>query len=69
VWDPWLIISQIACLQSLYYVVLSGWILAFSALAGTSVGLDQILSDKTLRLDTAQGWLNIFGFIAAAAVW
>ena len=42
VWDPWMIISQIATLQSIFYVSLGIWICLLDLVAGTPRSLDQV---------------------------
>ena len=42
VWDPIMIVAQMATLQSLYYVSLGLWIFLFDLLQGSPRSLDQI---------------------------
>jgi hypothetical protein len=42
VWDPIMIIAQMATLQSLYYVSLGLWIFIFDILQGSPRSIDQI---------------------------
>ena len=42
VWDPFMIIAQMATLQSLYYVSLGVWIFIFDTVQGSPRSLDQI---------------------------
>ena len=42
VWDPFMIVAQMATLQSLYYVSLGLWIFVFDIIQGSPRSLDQI---------------------------
>ena len=50
VWDPLMIIAQIATLQSLYYVSLGLWIFIFDILQGLPRSLDQIFTYQVINL-------------------
>ena len=44
VWDPWMILSQMATLQCYFYAALGAWIFAWDILSGTYPrSLDQVL--------------------------
>lgn len=62
VWDPWLIVAQIVCLQCLYYVALG----AFAAiLIGTRVSrlsLVYFFDYATVSTSTVTGWCVIASF-------
>ncbi|KAH7686571.1 Integral membrane protein SYS1-related protein [Dioscorea alata] len=63
VWDPWLILSQIVCLQCLYYLTLG---LFMSILVGTRVSrmtLVYFFDFSTLTASTATGWCAIIAFL------
>jgi hypothetical protein len=66
VWDPWLIVSQIVCLQCLYYLALG---LSMSLLVGTRVPRLTLLyffDFATLTPRTPTGWCAIASFLLAA---
>ena len=42
VWDPWMIVSQMATLQCAFYVSLGIWIFLLDAVAGYPRSIDQI---------------------------
>ncbi|XP_020106421.1 protein SYS1 homolog [Ananas comosus] len=63
VWDPWLIVSQIVCLQCLYYLTLG---LFLAILVGTRVsrlGLVYFFDFSTLNPSTVTGWCAIVSFL------
>lgn len=66
VWDPWLIVSQIVCLQCLYYLSLG---VAMALLVGTRVPRLTLLyffDFATLTPRTPTGWCAIASFLLAA---
>ncbi|XP_043726055.1 protein SYS1 homolog [Telopea speciosissima] len=66
VWDPWLIVSQIVCLQCLYYITLG---LFMSILVGTRVSrmsLIYFFDYSTLTTSTITGWCVIASFLLTA---
>ena len=66
VWDPWLIVSQIVCLQCLYYLALG---LSMALLVGTRVPRLTLLyffDFATLTPRTPTGWCAIASFLLAA---
>ncbi|TVU34351.1 hypothetical protein EJB05_16183 [Eragrostis curvula] len=66
VWDPWLIVSQIVCLQCLYYLTLG---MLMSLLVGTRVPrltLLYLFDFATLTPRTPTGWCAIASFLLAA---
>ncbi|XP_044495205.1 protein SYS1 homolog [Mangifera indica] len=59
VWDPWLIVAQIVCLQCLYYISLG---LSISILVGTRVSrmsLVYFFDFATITASTLTGWCVI----------
>ncbi len=50
-WDPLLIIAQIVCMQSFYYVSLGLWILLLDLIGRFDVSLDQIFT-QSVSMDT-----------------
>lgn len=63
VWDPWLIVGQIVCLQCLYYVTLG---LVFALLVGTRVSrmsLFYFFDYAAVTASTVTGWCVIASFL------
>ncbi|KAF9980920.1 hypothetical protein BGZ75_007811, partial [Mortierella antarctica] len=67
-WDPVLILSQIVCLQSIWYVSVATIIYAFSAFSGADITLDAILNYREIRADNAQGMLLGLAWLLNSAV-
>lgn len=66
VWDPWLIVVQIVCLQCLYYLTLG---LFLAILVGTRVSrmsLVYFFDYATLTVSTVTGWCVIASFVLSA---
>lgn len=66
VWDPWLIVSQIVCLQCLYYLTLG---LFMAILVGTRVSrlsLMYFFDFSTLTASTVTGWGAIVSFLLSS---
>ncbi|WOK95784.1 hypothetical protein Cni_G04491 [Canna indica] len=66
VWDPWLIVAQIVCLQCLYYLSLGFFM---SILVGTRVSrmsLIYFFDFSTLTASTVTGWCAIASFILSS---
>ncbi|KAF7814294.1 protein SYS1-like protein [Senna tora] len=66
VWDPWLIVAQIVCLQCLYYITL-GFFLAI--LVGTRVSrlsLVYFFDYVTITTSTVTGWCVIASFLLSS---
>ncbi|XP_052176298.1 uncharacterized protein LOC127790719 [Diospyros lotus] len=66
VWDPWLIVAQIVCLQCLYYVTL-GFFMAI--LVGSRVprmSLVYVLDFATVTASTITGWCVIAAFLLSS---
>lgn len=69
VFDPALIVGQIAAMQSLIYIGLGSWLLLLNALAGqpaTAVSLAQIFSHRAINLSHTGGWLCSLAFFLNA---
>ncbi|KAF1865818.1 hypothetical protein Lal_00021819 [Lupinus albus] len=63
VWDPWLIVGQIVCLQCLYYITLGMFL---SLLVGTRVSrmsLVYFFDYVTITTSTITGWCVIASFL------
>ncbi|PON36017.1 Integral membrane protein SYS [Parasponia andersonii] len=66
VWDPWLIVAQIFCLQCVYYLTLG---LFLSILVGSRVSrmsLVYFFDYATLTASTVTGWCVIASFLLSA---
>ncbi|KAI4329273.1 hypothetical protein L6164_021557 [Bauhinia variegata] len=66
VWDPWLIVAQIVCLQCLYYVTLGVFL---SILVGTRVSrmsLVYFFDYVTISTFTVTGWCVIAAFLLSS---
>lgn len=68
VWDPLLIISQIICLQSSYYLTSSILISIFTFLMGQSITLNHVLGYTYLNGGNALGWVLGLCVLINAAV-
>ncbi|KAF9145797.1 hypothetical protein BGX30_006853 [Mortierella sp. GBA39] len=56
-WDPVLILSQIACLQAIWYISISTIVYTLFRSSGIDITLDAILNYREIRADTAEGML------------
>ncbi|KAF9904063.1 hypothetical protein EC991_003096 [Linnemannia zychae] len=56
-WDPVLILSQIACLQAIWYISISTIVYTLFKFSGIDITLDSILNYREIRVDTAEGML------------
>ncbi|KAF9927166.1 hypothetical protein FBU30_003446 [Linnemannia zychae] len=56
-WDPVLILSQIACLQAIWYISISTIVYVLYKFSGIDITLDAILNYREIRVDTAEGML------------
>ncbi|KAK7381633.1 hypothetical protein VNO80_00179 [Phaseolus coccineus] len=66
VWDPWLIVAQIVCLQCLYYITLG---LLLSILVGTRVSrmsLVYFFDYVAITTSTVTGWCVIASFLLSS---
>ncbi|KAF2323318.1 hypothetical protein GH714_034602 [Hevea brasiliensis] len=66
VWDPWLIVAQIACLQCLYYLTLGSFL---SILVGTRVSrmsLVYFFDFVAVTTSTITGWRVIISFLLSS---
>ncbi|CAO3567254.1 unnamed protein product [Mortierella alpina] len=67
-WDPVLILSQIVCLQSIWYVSVATIIYIVSGFSGADITLDAILNYREIRADNAQGMLLGLAWLLNSAV-
>lgn len=66
VWDPWLIVAQILCIQCLYYITLG---IFLAILVGTRVSrmsLAYYFDYATVTASTVTGWCVIASFMLSA---
>ncbi|KAJ8539277.1 hypothetical protein K7X08_013529 [Anisodus acutangulus] len=66
VWDPWLIVSQIGCLQCIYYLTLG---IFLEILVGTRVSrmsLVYFFDYATVTASTVTGWCVIASFLISS---
>ncbi|CAM6093496.1 unnamed protein product [Calypogeia fissa] len=66
IWDPWLIVAQIVCIQSLYYLSLG---LLLTILVGTQVPrftLNFFFNHSHITPSSAVGWCTIGAFMLNA---
>ncbi|KAL8138616.1 hypothetical protein V2J09_004617 [Rumex salicifolius] len=66
VWDPWLIVAQIVCLQCLYYLTAG---IFLTILVGTRVSrmsLVYFFDFATITVSTVTGWCVVVSFLLAA---
>ena len=61
VWDPFMIVAQMATLQSLYYVSLGLWIFVFDIIQGSPRSLDQIFMYQVSFISCNLG--NIYKYV------
>lgn len=67
VWDPWLIVAQIVCLQCMYYITLG---LLLTVLVGTRVSrlsLVYFFDYVTVTTSTVTGWCVCASFLLSSA--
>ncbi|KAM3200246.1 hypothetical protein P3L10_032608 [Capsicum annuum] len=66
VWDPWLIVKQIGCLQCIYYLTLGMFL---EILVGTCVSrmiLVYFFDYATVTASTVTGWCVIASFLLSS---
>ncbi|CAI5513731.1 unnamed protein product [Closterium sp. Naga37s-1] len=68
VWDPWLIVAQIACLQSLFYLSLGVFLWLFVGSHVPRFTLKYFFDYSVLSPSSFVGWCCIFAFLANAFV-
>ncbi|XP_046375461.1 protein SYS1 homolog [Haliotis cracherodii] len=62
VWDPTLIIAQIVCMQSFYYVNLGFWIFILDTIGRFDASVDQIFTQSDLGLYEDSGRTNLIAY-------
>ncbi|XP_009615182.1 uncharacterized protein LOC107816044 [Nicotiana tabacum] len=63
VWDPWLIVAQIVCLQCLYYLTLGIFLAILVGTRVTRMSLVYFFDYATVTASTVTGWCVIAAFI------
>jgi hypothetical protein len=63
-----MLISQIACVQAVFYLVLSVFILFGTIVTGDTVKLDHVLGYEDFLIGKGIGWAIFFCYIATAGV-
>eukprot|EP00897_Mesotaenium_endlicherianum_P010342 jgi/Mesen1/9336/ME000061S08784 len=64
IWDPWLIVAQIACLQCLYYLSLGSFLWLFVGTHEPRFTLQFFFDYTTITARTFAGWCTMFAFLA-----
>ncbi|KAL9463370.1 hypothetical protein AB3S75_001225 [Citrus x aurantiifolia] len=59
VWDPWLIVAQIVCLQCLYYLTLGVFVSIFVGTRVSHMSLVYFFDFATVTASTVTGWCVI----------
>lgn len=66
VWDPWLIVGQIICLQCSFYLSLGVLMMVFLGLRVPRLSLVYLFDYATLTTSTVTGWCVIASFLLAS---
>ena len=66
VWDPWLIVAQIICLQCSFYLSLGVFMILFLGLRVPRLSLVYFFDYATLTTSTLTGWCVIASFFFAS---
>ncbi|CAN7123744.1 unnamed protein product [Brassica rapa subsp. narinosa] len=66
VWDPWLIVGQIICLQCSFYLSLGVFMILFLGLRVPRLSLVYFFDYATLTTSTLTGWCVIASFLCAS---
>lgn len=66
VWDPWLIVAQIACLQCLHYLSLGGFLWLFVGTHVPTLTLAYFFSYEAITARTVTGWCTMLAFLCNA---
>ncbi len=69
VWDPWMILGQMATLQCAYYVSLGLWVFALDALGGYPRTLEHLFKYHSLLVGQPHGKLIIAAYVFNALTW
>lgn len=63
VWDPWLIVAQIVCLQCLYYLTLSLFLALLVGIRISKMSLFYLFDYAAVTTSTVTGWCVIVSFL------
>ncbi|KAF4372450.1 hypothetical protein F8388_027123 [Cannabis sativa] len=66
VWDPWLIVAQIFCLQCVYYLTLGLFLSILVGFRVSRMSLVYFFDYATLTASTVTGWCVIASFLLSA---
>lgn len=66
VWDPWLIVAQIVCLQCLYYISLGVFLFIFVGTRVSRMSLVYFFDFATVTTSTITGWCVIASVMLSA---
>nr|XP_027191790.1 protein SYS1 homolog isoform X2 [Cicer arietinum] len=67
VWDPWLIVAQIVCLQCLYYITLGLLLTIFVGTRVSRLSLVYFFDYVTVTTSTVTGWCVVASFLLSSA--
>ncbi|KAI5660575.1 hypothetical protein M9H77_29368 [Catharanthus roseus] len=68
VWDPWLIVAQIVCLQCLYYITLGFFLGIIVGIRVPRMSLVYLFDFATVTASTVTGWCVIASFLLSSLV-
>ncbi|XXG56090.1 hypothetical protein AAC387_Pa03g3595 [Persea americana] len=68
VWDPWIIVAQIVCLQCLYYIALGVFLSILVGVRLSRMSLVYFFDYSTVTASTVTGWCIIASFLLSALV-
>lgn len=63
VWDPWLIVAQIVCLQCLYYLTLSLFLAFLVGIRISKMSIFYLFDYAAVTTSTVTGWCVIVSFL------
>ncbi|KAK9066255.1 hypothetical protein SSX86_013576 [Deinandra increscens subsp. villosa] len=66
VWDPWLIVAQIVCIQCLYYLTLGVFMATFVGTRVSRMSLVYFFDYATVTISTVTGWCVIASFLLSS---
>ncbi|MCE2055728.1 hypothetical protein HAX54_043282 [Datura stramonium] len=66
VWDPWLIVAQIGCLQCIYYLTLGIFLEIFVGTRVSQMSLVYFFDYATVTASTVTGWCLIASFLLSS---
>ncbi|KAI3777806.1 hypothetical protein L1987_47609 [Smallanthus sonchifolius] len=66
VWDPWLIVAEIVCIQCLYYLTLGVFMTVLVGTRVSRMSLVYFFDYATITLSTVTGWCVIASFVLSS---